>query len=54
VDLDLTDVQAADVINPSKNGTASGSPARPKWPNAPAHRDAEPVSDSSDELSDWI
>ena len=54
VDLDLTDVQAADVINPPKNGAASGSPARPQWPNAPARTGAEPVSDSSDELSDWI
>jgi hypothetical protein len=53
--LDLTDVQAADVISP-KNGTASGngSPARPKWPNLPARRDPEPASTDADELADWI
>jgi hypothetical protein len=54
VDLDLTDVQAADVITPSKNGASGGTPARPKWPAAPAHRDAEPVSTPSDDVSDWI
>jgi hypothetical protein len=54
VDLDLTDVLESDVINPSKNGTGSGSPARPKWPSAPARTDAEPVSSLPDEASDWI
>ena len=54
VALDLTDVQAADVTAPSKNGAADGSPARPKWPAPPARRDAEPVSTAPDEHSDWI
>jgi hypothetical protein len=55
VALDLTDVQAADVIL-TRNGTTSGngSPARPKWPNQPARRDPEPASTESDELSDWV
>jgi hypothetical protein len=53
VDLDLTDVQAADVNTTSpKNGT--GTPARPKWPNIPAVRDATPASPEADELTDWI
>ena len=51
VDLDLTDVQAADVITASKYGLA---PAQPRWPNPPSRRDAEPVSNLPDEASDWI
>jgi hypothetical protein len=56
VALDLTDVQAADVIIAPKNGTTTGngSPARPKWPTLPASRDTGPVSTESDELTDWI
>jgi hypothetical protein len=54
VDLDLTDVLEADVINPPKNGTGGGSPARPKWPTVPARTDAEPVGSLPDEVSDWI
>ena len=50
VALDLTDVQAADVAAPAKNG----SPARPKWPNLPARTDPEPASPEASELSDWI
>jgi hypothetical protein len=52
VNLDLTDVQAADVTTPSKNG--NGSQDRPKWPNAPVRRDAQPASTDADELTDWI
>jgi hypothetical protein len=54
VALDLTDVQAADVTTPSRNGAASGNPARPKWPSAPARPGTEPVSTVPDEDSDWI
>jgi hypothetical protein len=53
VDLDLTDVTAADVTTPAKTGTATVK--RPQWPNAPARNDAAPASKSADEeLSDWI
>jgi hypothetical protein len=48
--LDLTDVQAADVAAPTKNG----SPARPKWPNLPARTDPEPASPEAGDLNDWI
>ena len=51
VNLDLTDVQAADVIITPKNGTSQD---RPKWPNVPARRDPEPVSPQHDDVSDWI
>ena len=51
VDLDLTDVQAADVITPPSNGSGQ---ARTKWPNLPARRDPEPASTDADDLADWI
>jgi hypothetical protein len=54
-DLDLTDVTAADVIAAPKNGAVvNGVTDRPKWPNIPARRDPEPVSNESDDVSDWI
>jgi len=53
VALDLPDVQAADVITPSKNGTGNIAQARPKWPHLPG-RDAEPVSTDADDTADWI
>ena len=55
VALDLIDVPTDvpdDVLTPSKNGT--GTQARPKWPNAPARRDAQPASTDADELTDWL
>jgi hypothetical protein len=54
VALDLTDVQAADVIISPKNGTipGGGSQTRPKWPNLPVR--PEPASTEADELTDWI
>ena len=55
VDLDLTDVTAADVITPAKTGTATGNVKRPQWPNLPARTDAAPASTTDgEELSDWI
>lgn len=55
VNLDLTDVQVADVTTPVKNGTVVKNSTPPKWPNPPASNGVAPVSPAADEnLSDWI
>ena len=54
VNLDLTDVQATDVITPPKNGNSGNSQGRPKWPNVPTRRDPGPAGPDTDESSDWI
>jgi hypothetical protein len=56
VNLDLTDVQAADVlVTPVKNGTVVKNGNPPKWPNPPASNGTTPASPAADEnLADWI
>jgi hypothetical protein len=56
VNLDLTDVQAADVIiSPVKNGTVVKNGNRTQWPNPPASNGTAPASPTADEnLADWI
>jgi hypothetical protein len=55
VALDLTDVQAADVIaTPVKNGTAVKNGTRPQWPNPPVVNGTVIVSPEADEISDWL
>ncbi len=56
VNLDLTDVQASDVlVAPVKNGTAARNGNRTQWPSPPAPDGTTPASPAAEEnLADWI